>query len=203
MKNTVIKSEWIEILLNVLQELAEIPEAEVERFVCKLKVASVAKNEHFIAVGERTDKVAFIAEGLFRVYYLSDSGKENCLVFREGGRFLSAYNSLLDNAVSRYSFQALEDSILLYISLADYAILLEGDECWQRVISKYFQMLFVEKEEREVAFLSADAQQRYQLFIRKYPNLSGRISQYHIASYLGITPEALSRIRKKLIDVDQ
>ncbi|MBS7526045.1 Crp/Fnr family transcriptional regulator [Fusibacter paucivorans] len=203
MNNNVIKPEWIDTLLNVLREFAEIPNDEIVRFTDQIKVVKVAKNDHFINVGDRTDKVAFIAEGLFRIYYLSDTGKENCLVFREGGRFLSAYNSLLDNTVSRYSFQALEDSVLLYISLEDYAILLEGDECWQRVVSKYFQMLFIEKEEREVAFLSADAQQRYRLFIRKYPNLSGRISQYHIASYLGITPEALSRIRKKHIDIDQ
>lgn len=141
--------------------------------------------------------MAFIAEGLFRVYHISDSGKNNCLVFRESGRFLSAYNSLLDNTVSKYSFQALEDSVLLYVTLEEYAELLEEDECWQRVVSKYFQILYIEKEERELEILSADAKSRYKNFITKYPDLSKRIPQYHIASYLGITPEALSRIRNR------
>lgn len=58
-------------------------------------------------------------------------------------------------------------------------------------------MLFMEKEEREIELLSADAKSRYRVFVTRYPELSGRISQYHIASYLGITPEALSRIRNQ------
>lgn len=203
MSKDVMQEAWIMQLFSALCELAYIPEKERASFTKRLHFIKIKKNQHFITVGEQPDKVAFIAEGLFRVYYLSDSGKENCLVFRDSGRFLSAYNSLLDNTVSKYSFQALEDSVLLYITLKDYAELLKGDECWQRVVSKYFQILFIEKEEREVGFLSADAKSRYRIFVTKYPELSERVSQYHIASYLGITPEALSRIRSQQINIDQ
>lgn len=197
MSKIVMQQAWIIQLLTVLCELTYIPEKEKENFIKRLHCTKIKKNEHFITTGERPDKVAFIAEGLFRVYYVSDSGKENCLVFRDRGRFLSAYNSLLDNTVSKYSFQALEDSVLLYVTLDDYEALLAGDECWQRVLSKYFQLLYIEKEEREIEFLSADAKSRYRIFVTKHPELSGRISQHHIASYLGITPEALSRIRSR------
>lgn len=190
-----MQKAWIMQLLTALSELAYIPEKEKANFTKRLHFIKVNKNEHFITAGERPDQVAFIAEGLFRVYFISDSGKENCLVFRERGRFLSAYNVLLDNTVSKYSFQALEDSVLVYITLKDYKKLLTQDECWQRVVSKYFQILFIEKEEREIELLSIDAKNRYRIFITKHPDLAGRISQYHIASYLGITPEALSRIR--------
>lgn len=203
MNQFVMQKTWIKQLLSVLCELTDIPETEKENFIKKLHAMKVRKNEYFISEGERPDKVAFIAEGLFRVYFLSESGKENCLVFRGSGRFLSAYNSLLDNTASKYSFQALEDSVLVYITIRDYEDLLAGNECWRRVVSKYFQLLFIEKEEREIEFLSADAKSRYKIFIRKYPGLSKRISQYHIASYLGITPEALSRIRKSSVDIDQ
>ena len=195
MGKTELQQAWIVQLLTALRELAYIPEKEKDNFIKRLHFMKVNKNDYFVSAGERPDKVAFIAEGLFRVYYLSDFGKENCLVFRESGRFLSAYNSLLDNTVAKYSFQALEDSVLLYVTLNDYTQLLAGDECWQRVVSKYFQILFIEKEEREIELLTTDAKSRYKTFIKKYPQLSGRISQYHIASYLGITPEALSRIR--------
>ncbi|WKY45390.1 Crp/Fnr family transcriptional regulator [Eubacteriaceae bacterium ES2] len=203
MSKNVIKDIWLIKLLTCLSDLAEIPEKEKNSLIKLLQVTTIRKNEHFIAVGESPDKVAFIVEGLFRIYYLSESGKENCLVFRDSGKFLSAYNYLLDNSTSKYTFQALEESVLLYVSLDDYAKLMKSDECWQQVLSKYYQLLFIEKEEREVQFLSADAKERYRCFITKYPELSNRISQYHIASYLGITPEALSRIRKQLIDVDQ
>jgi CRP-like cAMP-binding protein len=203
MNEFVMEQGWIERLLTTLDKLAAIPEKEKALFLERLHVIKINKNDHFISAGQRPDKVAFIAEGLFRVYYLSDAGKENCLVFRESGRFLSAYNSLLDNTVSKYSFQALEDSVLLYVTLKDYAELLKENECWQRVVSKYFQMLFIEKEEREIELLSIDAKKRYKIFVDKYPELPGRVSQYHIASYLGITPEALSRIRRQRINIDQ
>lgn len=192
-----LQKAWIMQLFNVLSELTYIPEKEKSNIIKRLHFKKINKNNHFIMAGERPDKMAFIAEGLFRVYHISDSGKNNCLVFRESGRFLSAYNSLLDNTVSKYSFQALEDSVLLYVTLEEYAELLEEDECWQRVVSKYFQILYIEKEERELEILSADAKSRYKNFITKYPDLSKRIPQYHIASYLGITPEALSRIRNR------
>lgn len=195
MSEFVIRKAWITRLLTTLCELTDIPENEKVNLAKRLHGTKLYKTDYFITAGEQPYKVAYIADGLFRVYYSSDSGKENCLVFRERGRFLSAYNSLLDNTVSKCSFQALEDSVLLYISLDDYTQLLAGNECWRRVVSKYFQMLYIEKEEREVEFLSADARNRYKIFMTKYPELSKQISQYHVASYLGITPEALSRIR--------
>jgi CRP-like cAMP-binding protein len=190
-------------LLTCLSELADIPEREKNNLIKLLQITTIRKNEYFIAVGESPDKVAFIVEGLFRIYYLSESGKENSLVFRDSGKFLSAYNYLLENSTSKYTFQALEESVLLYVTLDDYAKLMKSDECWQQVLSKYYQLLFIEKEEKEVQFLSFDAKDRYRCFITKYPELSNKISQYHIASYLGITPEALSRIRKQLIDIGQ
>ena len=197
MSEPIMEKEWIMKLLNALCELTDIPEKEKTNLIKRLHYKKINKNDHFIMAGERPDKMAFVAEGLFRVYYIADSGKDTCLVFRESGRFLSAYNSLLDNSESKYSFQTLEDSVLLYVTLEDYAELLKGDDCWQRVVSKYFQILFIEKEERELGILSVDAKTRYNTFITKYPELSNRIPQYHIASYLGVTPEALSRIRNK------
>ena len=88
------------------------PKKKKYNFTRRLHCIKINKYDHFILAGEKPDKVAFIVEGLFRVYHLSDSGKENCLVFRQSGRFLSAYNSLLDNTASKNSFQALEDSVL-------------------------------------------------------------------------------------------
>ena len=197
MDELVMQETWIMKLLTAVCEFTYIPEKEKANITKRLHFTTINKNDYFISTGERPDKVAYIASGLFRVFYLSVSGKDNCLVFRESGRFLSAYNSLLDNTISKYSFQALEDSVLLYVTLEDYKELLMGDECWQRIVSKYFQILYVEKEEREVEFLSADAKSRYKIFTTKYPELSKRISQHHIASYLGITPETLSKIRNR------
>ena len=69
--------------------------------------------------------------------------------------------------------------------------------CWQIVARKLAEMVFILKEKREAELLLSDAQERYQQFLADYPNLEKHIAQYHIASYLGITPESLSRIRAK------
>ncbi|WP_320129303.1 Crp/Fnr family transcriptional regulator [uncultured Sphaerochaeta sp.] len=193
-----IQDSGYQQLMNTLSEFSYIPEEERTNFKKRLHVTEIPKNSHFITIDDIPSTIAFIVEGLFRVYFISDSGKENCLVFRGKGRFLSAYSSFLESRASQYSFQALEDSILLYITIEDYKELLAGNDCWQCVVSKYSQMLFIEKEKREREFLSADAKTRYRIFMNTYPTLSGRISQYHIASYLGITPEALSRIRSQI-----
>lgn len=70
--------------------------------------------------------------------------------------------------------------------------------CWRDVTRKYVEDLFIEKEQRERELFSLDVTTRYLNFKKRYPDVEGRVSQYHIASYLGITPQALSRIRKRL-----
>ncbi len=197
MKEIPIDEDWTMKMFTTLCEYAAVPEAQWSKVLKKLHVLKIKKNDYFIKAGDFPDKLAYIVEGIFRVFYLSESGNENSLVFREEGRLLSAYSSFLENTNSVYSFQALEDSILIYSSLNDYTELLEEHACWQIITAKYSQMLFVEKEKREKEFLSDDAETRYMTFLNKYPKLVKRISLYYIASYLGITPEALSRIRKK------
>jgi CRP-like cAMP-binding protein len=75
---------------------------------------------------------------------------------------------------------------------------MERNPCWNTIARKYVETLFIEKEKRERRLLSEDAATRYLSFQKDYPGLEDKIPQYQIASYLGITPVALSRIRKKL-----
>lgn len=192
-----LEEKWTMQMFTTLCEFSVVPANEWSKVLNRLHVIKVKKNDYFIKTGDFPDKLAYIVKGIFRVFYLSESGNESTLVFRAEGRLLSAYSSFLENRNSMYSFQALEDSILIYLSLDDYAELLARHACWSIITAKYSQMLFVEKEKREIELLSDDAETRYISFISKYSTLAKRISQHHIASYLGITPEALSRIRKR------
>lgn len=192
-----IEKTWLKQMYTTLSEYAQIPEHEWNKTLGKLYSLKIKKNDYFINTGDVPDKLAFILSGIFRVFYTTESGVERILVFRGENRLLSAYSSFLENTNSRFSIQALEDSHLLYISLKDYIELLSGHQCWQIISTKYAQLLFIEKEKRENEFLSDDAEARYNNFILNYPAFEKRINQYHIASYLGITPVALSRIRRK------
>jgi CRP-like cAMP-binding protein len=194
-----INNEWLEFFRRILTSFVEIPESELEKGLLHLKSLHLEKNEYFIRTGGIPDKMSFIVKGVFRVFYLTEDGDEKILVFREEGRMLSAYSAFLENKKSWYDIQALEDSDLLYIGFDHYQNLMDGNRCWRDLNARYTEMLFVEKEKRENEFLSDNAETRYKKFIRKYPGMENRINQYHIASYLGITPVALSRIKRRML----
>ncbi|HOO28576.1 MAG TPA: Crp/Fnr family transcriptional regulator [Lachnospiraceae bacterium] len=198
MSKSEIKRKWMDQMFFALCEYTSVSDHERSRFYDKTNLLKIKKNDHFIKAGDVPDKIAFIVQGIFRVYYTTLSGDENTLVFRDENKFLSAYSAFLESTESAYSFQALEDSVLLYISMKDYVELMTEGGCCQAVTTKYSQLLFVEKEKREKEFLGCDALERYTNFINQEPVLSGRVPQLYIASYLGIKPETLSRIRKKL-----
>lgn len=99
----------------------------------------------------------------------------------------------------------MEDSTLITVDYETYQELLGSHTCWQIVARKLAEMVFILKEKREAELLLNSAPERYQQFLTDYPDLETRVPQYHIASYLGITPESLSRIRSilKEINIDQ
>lgn len=192
-----IKKEWFDNIYNYINLITDVSEEAWNDVISKSKYLEINKNDFFIQTGMIPDKIAFILSGLFRVFYITEDGNEKTLVFREEGKILSAFSAYVENQFSWYSIQALENSILSYISFNDYKEIIENYQCWQIIKSKYLETLFIEKEKRESELLSDDAYTRYKKFKLKYPNLENRVKQYHIASYLGITPVALSRIKNR------
>jgi CRP-like cAMP-binding protein len=192
-----IEKAWLSALYDTLNAFTLIPENQWNLLLSKMHTLKLKKNEYFIKVGDVPDKLAFIIAGIFRVFYTTEAGVERILVIRDENWPLSAYSSFLENIKARFSIQALEDSCLLYISLRDYNELLLQHSCWQVISGKYAEILFLEKEKREIEFLTVDAETRYNNFLNELPKIEKRIPQYYIASYLGITPVALSRIRRK------
>ncbi|TAL33642.1 MAG: Crp/Fnr family transcriptional regulator [Spirochaetes bacterium] len=189
------------ILKEMRDELSRycaVPESEWQKVARMIKPLRIRKNEHFINIGEVADKLGFIKSGIFRVYYVTDDGDEKILVFRNENHFLTAFSAFLNGTPSWYAIQALEDSVLLCFTLKEYTRIMANDSCWNTLTRKYVENLFIEKEQRERGFLSENAMTRYITFQQSYPGIEGRIPQYYIASYLGITPVALSRIRKKM-----
>lgn len=181
-------------LKEVSSMYAEIPESEWERVYPLLRAKTFAKNEFFIQVDEVPETIAFIISGIFRVFYTSSKGVEKTLVFRDQKHFLSAYSSFLEKQKSPYSIQAITESVLIYMPLSKYSELVTGHNCWTNISGRYAQQLFIEKENRERELLLLNASKRYENFRKKYMHIINEIPNYMIASYLGITPESLSRI---------
>lgn len=190
-----VNKRWTDRLYAVLTSYSPIPDKEWELFLSKIRVVDVKKNDFFIKEGEVPYRFGFIISGLFRVYYTSESAEEKVLVFREENRALTAFSAFLEDRKSGISLQALENSTLLTIPTKEFREIIKRHSCWEVIIGKFTQDIYLEKEKREREFLSDDAETRYRKFLEKYPGFDKRISQYHIASYLGISHVTLSRIR--------
>jgi len=163
------------------------------------KIIEVKKNDYICRIGERQDSFFFVNKGLLRTYILDEKGSEYNKKFFSEGMFPGSMVALLNNEPSNFEIQALEDCQLVQIDFKKYRELLINSEDL-----KLFQIYYLEKnwlittESREIAFVQKDAHERYEDFLFEFPNLESRLTQYHIASHLGITPTQLSRIRKKI-----
>ena len=193
-----MKNTAHEYFLSVLEKYTQIPTSEWEKTEACLKPLHLDENEFFIMQGDMPDRFAFIISGIFRVFCITESGDEKTLSFRTKGQFLAAYTPFLENRDAWYSIQALEHSELIYMNFDDFVKLSMGHPCWEKVIKEYIIQLYIEKENRERSFLTENAKTRYLQFRNQYPELEQRIHNFYIASYLGISPVSLSRIRGEL-----
>lgn len=181
-----------------LQSLAVLPEVEVEKADRLFQPVVLQKGAFFQRAGEIPQKLGFVISGVLSLYYIDRQGDEWIKAFCIENHTVAAYSALLQQQPSRLFIQALETSSLLVAPYTEYQKLATEHPCWQVVNRKMAEALFMKKEQREAELLLDDAVTRYQQFRADYPGLEKRIKQHYIASYLGITPVSLSRIRAQM-----
>jgi len=187
-----------EFLIAFLRSITDIPSAEIDKVLDIFHVSKIQKNQFLVNAGETPTTLAFLVSGILRLYYISESGFEFTKSFCVEGDMAAAYTALLNNEPSNLFIQALEDSELLIANYEEYQAVTSESPCWQKVNQGIAEQLFMKKEKRESSLLLDDAQTRYLKFRNEHPGLEVRIKQRLIASYLGITPVTLSRIRARL-----
>jgi CRP-like cAMP-binding protein len=152
----------------------------------------------FVKKGQMPTKFAIVKKGLFRYYYLTREGKEYTKVFMPEGSILSSYSAMVNKAESHFNIEAIEESTVIEITYRKWNELRSEDSKWNKLLISFLEKGYQTKEKREREFLLLDAEGRYREFMNDYPLLINRVKQHLIASYLGITPIALSRVRKKM-----
>jgi CRP-like cAMP-binding protein len=187
-------------LKTIINQLVSPPEYEWEHFESLFNIRHYKAGDYFIRAGEESESLGFINVGLFRFFYQTPKGTEFNKSFAQENGFIAAYSAYLTKTPARFNIQALENGQVLVANLAQIVSLYDKHPCWERLGRLLAQELYIKKEQREAEFLLDDAETRYRSFQQRYPGLEDRLTQYHVASYLGITPVALSRIRKKIND---
>ena len=173
------------------------PEGELEKLSALTRRHVLAKGERFIAAGNIPTRLAYVCKGLFRYVYLDPRGNEYTKGFFPEGDFIVSYSAMVSQLPSYFSIEALEDSVVDELDYANWLTLLNGHSCWTTLLVTFLQKGYIKKEKREREFLLLNARERYQSFLQEYPGLESRLRQHMVASYLGITPVALSRIRSQ------
>ncbi len=176
-----------------------LPENRMDEFLSIGKEKSMAASDYFIHTGEIPCKIAFVTKGLFRYVYTNDRGDEFTKALMPENNFISSYSAMVLQKPSFFSIEALENSQLIEINWSDFVHLQDNDIFWVRFLLKFIERGYIIKEKRERDLLLLDAETRYKNFLLEYPKMDQRIKQGIIASYLGIQPETLSRIRRKIV----
>lgn len=188
----------IEKFKNYLLAKVKFSNEELDLGLSKLKINKLCENEHFLQAGDKCNKLAFVLEGLFKVYYIDNEGEEQIRSFIVENDFLASYTDMISDRESFVYIQALEDSIIAEISYESLKSLENEYYSWLLFSKTILEKVVQFKENRIREFLQDDAKQRYLNFKKKYPTLENRIKQYQVASYVGISPISLSRIRKEM-----
>ena len=186
-----------EQLILAIKSIINLTPQEVDTINKLFKKKEYKKGDYFLAEGQVCKQAGFIVKGLIR-YYINHDGEEKTYSFGQENNFVCNYESFVPQAPSTKIIQALEDCEILQISHSDLQLffksIAQGERFGRLVIEQVFMQLLQDLS----SFYTDTPEYRYGQFIKKYPDLLQRVSQYHIASYVGVKPQSLSRIRKRI-----
>ena len=191
------QAELINALAAYFQRLANTPKADIETLANQGTHRQLDSGEAFCRLGQSRHELAYIKKGFVRYYVTLPDGDEATKDFSFAGSFTLSFGSA---AVQRPAQVAIAAIVPTELVVWTYQVLLELYEShteWQKVGRRVAEFLYVRKEQRELSFLLMDAQARYKAMRDQFGPQIDQVPQYLLASYLGIRPQSLSRLRKQ------
>jgi len=177
----------------------ELTNAEFEEFTAKMRLKTLKKNEFLLREGEVCNKVVFINTGCLRYFFIVDGMEKTGQFFFES-TWYTDLESFLSGEPSEQYIQALEDTQLLMINKTDLLELYTQNHKFERFGRLLIEQEFLGLRRKNKILTNLSAEERYLDLIQNRPKVIERVPQIHIASYLGVQPESLSRIRKRIFE---
>lgn len=182
-----------------LEQMATISDLDWEFFTSKLQRRVIPKKSIFLKLNEIENTISFIESGVVRLFIPKDDPeKEITFGFSFKDQFVSAYDSFLTQKPSAYQLQALTETTLLSITYSDLQAVYKTTQIGNLIGRLTAERLFLLKSNREQNLLNLTAEERYIKLFKERPELIKVIPLKYISSYIGVTAQALSRIRKRL-----
>lgn len=184
-------------LRNYLSSFYPIGDAAWAAFSQKLRVKCLKAGDVYINLGDRSETIGFIDCGLIRAYYVTASGSEYVHAFMTEGAPCVAYAAFLMKEPSAATFEALEETTVLELPITDFRALFDQFSEWNHIGRLLVEAEYIAKVRRISDLLTTSAEERFESFAKTNAHLLPRLKQIHLAAYLGVTPESLSRLRAK------
>lgn len=175
-----------------------LPEEAIDHLLKDSRRLHLEPGDFALRAGDLCKHTFFVEQGLLKQYSIDEKGKEHILLFAPEHWFASNIESVHFGRPSQYFIEAIEPSQVLLISPEAIHRLGQCLEEFQSFGTRLLYTHIATLQSRVTELQSADAEERYLQFVRTYPSLTLRVSQKQIASFLGITPESLSRVRREL-----
>lgn len=183
--------------MSMFMSLAPLTRTELEEAADFFKSESINRNDFFNKAGRVSDKIGFVNSGLLRSYYTLKE-KETTTFFLSTGSVSVALRSFVKSIPAIENIQAITDSELIVIRKEDLYGLYKGNWKWQQVGRRVIENAYIEMEQRSISLQILSAHEKYEQFLADFPEVIKVVPLHQIASYLGISPETLSRIRRSI-----
>lgn len=187
-----------DLFFQNLNSKVELTEAEQDQIKKYLTFKKLRKKQYLLQEGDVCKVIAFVEKGALRAYSVDENSNEHIIQFGLEGWLISDLYSFLTGEPATYNIDAIEDSELVIISKSAHEELLQTMPKYETFTRLNMTGAYLAMQRRLTSIISASVEERYQDFINLYPHIAQRVPQHMIASYMGLTPETLSRIRKRI-----
>ena len=189
-----------ELFFEKIEEKIKLTSAQEDIIKQYLIPKKIRKNQYLLQEGDVAKYAAFVEKGALRAYSVGDRGTEHIIQFAFEGWTISDMYSFLTGEAATYNIDALEDSELVLISKAAQDEILKQIPAYEVYTRLQVTGAYMAMQKRLTSMLSQTLEERYINLTKLYPSLMQRVPQRMIASYMGLTPETLSRVRRKIKD---
>lgn len=189
------------LFLEELQKRISIPEGEFEKFFELWEFKHFKRNEFILKAGEIPKFSIFVLKGCLRQYIVNEKGEESIVYFAEERHWIGDLPSMRSKTISNFNFQAIEECELLTINADNWEQAFAKFPWWTEAHLTGYQKWASMLQQQMADLHTKTGEIRYLNLLKAKPALFQRVPQHFIASYLGISPETLSRIRKKIFNI--